>query len=243
MQNQWFQKKVAFLGDSITDKDQLPINGVYWQFLQESLGLIPLVYGINGDQWCGIKDQARSLFEDHGTNVDAISIFVGTNDFNGSVPLGEWFSFTATSVENRCKGMICRQRTPIYDPCTVRGRINIAMAFIKEKFPLQQIFLVTPIHRAYANFGETNVQLDESFPNQIGLYIDDYVNVIKEAGNIWAVPVLDMNAACGLHPLTHSHAQFFRNPETDLLHPTTAGHRRMASVMQYFMLAMPSTFR
>ncbi len=83
------------------------------------------------------------------------------------------------------------------------------MSYIKKTFPMQQVFLMTPIHRAFATFGEQNVQPDESFLNRIGIYIDEYVQVLKEAGTHWAVPVIDLNAVSGLYPLETSHTQFF----------------------------------
>ncbi len=139
--------------------------------------------------------------------------------------------------------MVSVRRELNFDVLTVRGRINTAMSYIKRNFPRQQIFLLTPIHRGYANFCRENIQLDERYPNQIGLYIDDYVNVVKEVGNIWAVPVIDLNAASGLYPLDQRYSQYFRNGETDMLHPNTDGQRRIAMVLHYQMLTMPSTFK
>ena len=34
IQNQWFGKRVAYLGDSITDERQTATQKVYWQYLQ-----------------------------------------------------------------------------------------------------------------------------------------------------------------------------------------------------------------
>ena len=44
--NRWKGKKVAFLGDSITDKIHVGTTKNYWQYLSEMLGLEPFVYGI-----------------------------------------------------------------------------------------------------------------------------------------------------------------------------------------------------
>jgi lysophospholipase L1-like esterase len=35
------------------------------------------------------------------------------------------------------------------------------------------------------------------------------------------------------------HAQFYRNAETDRLHPNDKGHERMARVLMYQLLAQP----
>ena len=55
---------------------------------------------------------------------------------------------------------------------------------------------------AFADVLQTASQPEESFANPLGLYIDDYVRVIKEAGDVWAVPVIDLGSICGLSPQT-----------------------------------------
>ena len=66
------------------------------------------------------------------------------------------------------------------DESTFRGRINRVLSYLKSNFPQQQIILLTPIHRAQARFSADNIQPEEAFPNRLGLYIDDYVEVIIE---------------------------------------------------------------
>ena len=48
MDNQWNGKKLAVLGDSISDPCHIGTTKNYWQFLQEILGLEPFVYAVNG---------------------------------------------------------------------------------------------------------------------------------------------------------------------------------------------------
>ena len=95
--SQWRGKKVAFLGDSITDKSHVGTTKNYWQYLEEMLGIEAWVYGINGHQWSDIWEQAQRLKDEKGNNVDAIIIFAGTNDYNCGVPLGEWYSYELSS--------------------------------------------------------------------------------------------------------------------------------------------------
>ena len=67
--------------------------------------------------------------------------------------------------------------------------------------------------------------------NRIGLYLDSYVDAIKEAANVWSISVIDLNAEANLFPLLDSQAAFYTNLETDRLHPAGAGHLRIAKVL------------
>lgn len=241
--NQWNGKRVAFLGDSITDKAHVGTTKNYWQYLSEMLGIKPLVYGINGNQWNGVYEQAVRLKAENSGNVDAVIVFAGTNDYNAGVPLGEWY---ASADENTLvKGNRIetrKKRAFLFDENTFRGRINIVMDYLKRNFPAKQIILLTPIHRAFARFGNDNIQPDESFSNRLGLYIDQYVAAIKEASNIWAVSVIDLNSICGLYPLMDEYAGCFHKADTDRLHPNAVGHYRMAKALAYQLLSYPADF-
>ena len=225
------QKKVLFLGDSITDARHIGCTKNYWGFLAERYGFKPLVYGINGQRWSDIVAQAKAYGNEHGECPDVVFVFAGTNDFNGNVPLGEWYSLSEEKVNRNGKETVLKKRTLSRDGKTLRGRINVAMEHLVGSFPTAKIVLLTPIHRGYATFGANNVQPDESYANELGLFIDDYVNVVKEAGNVWSAKVVDLNADAGLYPKADSHVPFFSNGERDRLHPSDAGHRRIADAI------------
>ena len=225
------QKKVLFLGDSITDARHIGCTKNYWGFLAERYGFKPLVYGINGQRWSDIVAQAKAYGNEHGECPDVVFVFAGTNDFNENVPLGEWYSLSEEKVNRNGKETVLKKRTLSRDGKTLRGRINVAMEHLVGSFPTAKIVLLTPIHRGYATFGADNVQPDESYANELGLFIDDYVNVVKEAGNVWSAKVVDLNADAGLYPRADSHVPFFSNGERDRLHPSDAGHRRMADAI------------
>ncbi len=243
----WAGKKIGYIGDSITDPNVgKGVVNHYWKYLQEWLGCTPLVFGRNGAEWKDAPEQINRMYENHGQDVDGILIFLGTNDFNAEIPLGEWFTEEMKKVERGVNGenfMSTRvQRTLSMDSNTLKGRINIAMKRLKELYPTKQIVVMTPIHRAYATFGKNNIQPDENYQNALGLYIDDYVNAIKEVGNVWAVPVVDLNALCGINPMMEEQVQYFLNPKTDRLHPNAEGHRRMAKAIMLQLLTLPCTW-
>ena len=132
-----------------------------------------------------------------------------------------------------------KHRYPVMGDSTYRGRINKALDYVKRMYPKKQIVLLTPIHRAEFYANDSNWQPREDYTNLCGEYIDAYVQSVKEAGNLWAVPVIDMNALSGLYPLMDEHAQFFKSASNDRLHPNDEGHRRMAMTLVYQLQILP----
>ena len=242
-QHPWQGKRVAYFGDSITDPKNNGSKKKFWGFLQDWLGITPYVYGVSGRQWNDIPRQAQKLQEEHGDSVDAIMIFIGTNDYNAGVPIGEWFTERPEKVMagiHEQKHLVDRRhRYPVMSDSTYRGRINKALDCVKRMYPRKQIVLLTPIHRAEFYANEKNWQPREDYTNQCGEYIDAYVQSVKEASNLWAVPVIDMNALCGLYPLMDEMAPYFHNTENDRLHPNDEGHVRMAKTLMQQLIALP----
>ena len=241
VEHPWAGARVAYLGDSITDPGVLKKDVHYWGFLYQWLDIEPLVYGKSGHQWNQIAGQADLLQEDYGDNFDAIMIFVGTNDYNAGVPIGEWFEEETVEVNANGKMVTRVRRIPVMDESTYRGRINIVLDKLKRMYPTKQIVLMTPVHRAYAKFGARNVQPDESHQNACGEYVDAYVASIKEASSLWSVPVIDTHALSGLYPMHEQQKDFFPGAN-DWLHPNENGHRRIALGLYYQLLTLPCRF-
>ena len=233
----WMQKRVAYFGDSITDPRNKASKKKYWNFLQEWLGITPYVYAVSGRQWNDIPRQADKLKEEHGDSVDAILIFIGTNDYNNGVPIGQWYDEKEEQVmygHGQPKKLVERKRRYMsMDNNTYRGRINVAIDKVKRMYPTQQIVLLTPIHRAQFYRNEKNWQCTEDYTNQCGIYMEEYIDAVKEAGNIWALSVIDLNAVSGLYPMMDEYNQKFEDPKVDKLHPHNKGHERMARTLYY----------
>lgn len=242
--NPWFGKRVAYLGDSITDERQTATQKVYWQYLEELLGIVPTVYGISGNQWNHLQKQIDRLEERQGDDFDAIFIFIGTNDFNAAVPPGEWYTTADEQVEILPGEFETRRlRTFTTDEQTVCGRINNAMARLKRRYPTKQIILLTPIHRALFRSSSTGrIQPDERYSNRIGLFLSDYTARYREIADVWAIPVIDLGSICGLYPVEDAQARYFRDPDGDRLHPNSEGQYRMAKALMYQLLGYPADF-
>lgn len=238
----WQGKRVAYFGDSITDPRNKASNNKYWSLLEKWLGMKPYVYAVSGRQWNDIPRQADKLMKEHGDSVDAIIILMGTNDYNNGVPLGKWYDEKEEQVmygHGKPKEMVTRKRQYLcMDKDTYRGRINIAMDKVKRMYPTKQIVVLTPIHRQNFHANDKNWQCSEDYTNQCGEYLQAYVDATKEVGNVWAVPVIDLNALCGLYPMQDEYAQFFNKADTDRLHPNDKGHERMAKTLMYQLLGI-----
>lgn len=236
----WKGKHVCFLGDSITDAVTVNVGERYFELLAEKVGFIPHGYGVNGAQYHNLLSQAERMREELGDTVDAIFLFAGTNDYNAAKPLGEWYTLTPEYVtvhRNAKTGEPSLQdnrlrRDFIFDDNTFKGSINKVLSFLKTHYADKTIVLMSPLHRAYADFGCENIQYNELYPNARGLYLDDYLKVVREAANVWATEFIDMNAVSGLFPLYDKSASlYFANDKLDRLHPGKRGHSRMAEVL------------
>ncbi len=98
------------------------------------VGDYPYVYGISGRQWNDVPRQAEQLMKEHGEEVDAIIVLMGTNDFNDGVPIGEWFTETEEQVMaargEMKKNGDPQETNPVMDSNTYKGRINIGITRI-----------------------------------------------------------------------------------------------------------------
>lgn len=243
----WYGKRIAYIGDSVTDPNQGGGQVThYWQFLAYWLHSTPLVYAVSGYEWSHAVGLTDKLHQEVGEDVDAIIVFLGTNDYNNDLPLGCWFTEKPEQVQRGKGGKefqdVRMHRSLSMDQSTVRGRINVAMKHLKELYPTKQIILLTPLHRGYAFFGNGNRQPSEDYRNEQGLYIDHYVDAIAEAAHVWAVPVIDIYSLSGLLPTMPSQRQYFCDEKNDQLHPNTQGHQRLAKTLLTQLSSLPCTW-
>lgn len=239
---QWEGKKVGLLGDSMSDPRLGVTTKRYYNYLSDLIGIEPYPYATNGFQWKDLLGNATAMKKEHPDDLDAIFIWAGTNDYNSSRPIGEFFTETVEEVNVNGRMEKRKKRTLVLDEATLSGCINRLLSYLKSNFPTRQIVILTPIHRAFAQFGNANVQPSEEYANGAGLYIDDYIHAIKKAGEVWSVPVIDLYSLSGLYPLEQSQNRYIANPDTDRLHPNDEGHYRLARTLQFQLRSLPPTF-
>lgn len=239
----WEHLRVGILGDSITDSNQTRTQKVYWQYLAEWYQWDKHVYGISGHTWGNIPGQIDRMIAEQGDNLDAVLIFVGTNDYASGLPLGEWYeeipgkvNWWGTEIDNR-------QRKLSRNGGTLCGRVNLALEKLRKRYPDIQIVIMTPTKRGYFKYSEQNVQAGDDWQNTAGLHLEDYVKTIRAGAEIWGCPIIDLYAEAPLLPQLPEHAKLYRNGETDLLHPATAGHERLARLIYARLSAIPGTYR
>lgn len=247
MVHPWQGKRVAYFGDSITDPRVKAGTEKWWTLLSEWLGITPYCYAISGRQWNDIPRQTNALLTEHGQDFDAILIFMGTNDYNAAIPLGEWYEETTIEMtnyrDNQPLTETRRLRTLAINDSTYRGRINKALDEMKRTFPTKQIVLLTPIHRAiFTSRSKGTIQPDDRHSNTIGLWLEQYVDDVSEAGRIWAMPVIDLYSVSGLNPALDEQASYFTSSERDRLHPNDSGYLRIARTLYYQLMALPCDF-
>jgi hypothetical protein len=231
----WKGKRIAILGDSMSDPAHIGTAKCYYEYMEELMGIKSTSYAKNGAQTNSFLEEAKQAYEDQqkgGFVYDLILIWGGTNDYREAVPLGEWYTYDYVQTNSDGKPITLKHRIPNMTIDTFRGRLNILLQYLKSHFPDTQIVIMTPTHRAFAQFGNNNIQPEESFANNLGLFIDDYVKAIKESTNVWAIDLIDLNAKSGLYPLDESYFKYFHNGKTDKLHPGTLGHYRIAKVIE-----------
>lgn len=238
-QNQWAGRRMAFLGDSMTDPRNSAADVKYWDVMRTEMGIEPYVFARSGYQWDGVYKKAVEMADSLGQNVDAIIIWAGTNDYNHSKPIGQFFTESTDSVNYNGNVVERRHREWLYNDSTFTGNINRVLKFLKTNYPDRQIVIMTPIHRGYAKFSSKNVQPDEDYANELGLYIEDYVDVLRQASSYWAVPLVDMFVVSGIYPNLESNDPYVGNVDTDRLHPNNAGHRRIARTLMRQLEALP----
>ena len=56
----WQGKRVAYLGDSVTDPRNKAAKTKYWAFLRDWLGITPYVYAVSGREWNDIPSTSGS---------------------------------------------------------------------------------------------------------------------------------------------------------------------------------------
>lgn len=207
-------KKIAFLGDSITEgvgasKPENRFTDVFGRLS----GAKVYNHGIGGTRIAPQRDNRGERWDldfilradEIEQDADAIVIFGGTNDFgHGDAPMGEFGDKT---------------------PDTFYGALYVLFGKMIERCPLAQFVVMTPLHR----MSEDEIINERGLPRR---KLKEYVDAIKAVAEYYSLPVLDLWACAGLQP----HVDVIREKlMPDGLHPSDLGHARIAERLYGFM--------
>lgn len=212
-------KKIAFLGDSITEGHGVSVPEHYFcNLLKKEYALEKaLNYGIGGTRIAKqLQASGNAVWDndfvarvdDMDPDVDIVVVFGGTNDFgHGDAPLGTKYDRTNYTFYGAC---------------------HLLMEKLIAKYPEATIVFMTPLHRC----NEDNLRGDGGKAQDVAS-LSTYVEIIKEVMTYYSIPVLDLFAMSGIQPKVDVLREKYC---PDGLHPNDAGHvliaKRLAGFLQ-----------
>jgi lysophospholipase L1-like esterase len=219
-------KKVAFLGDSITEgsgvKDRA--NNRYDNVLARIAGMQHIHSdGIGGSrlayQRIPSEEPRRDLcFCGRAFNIpldaDVVVVYGGVNDyFHGDAPIGEMTDNT---------------------PATFCGAVRFLMTTLKTRFAGKTVVFMTPARCYYKDIPDTcpstrPMKLADAMP------VLGYVDIIKQIGAQEGVPVLDLYHTLPIDP---NDPELRAKYTADGLHFNDDGHHILAQTLKAFLEAL-----
>ncbi|MGF2198601.1 SGNH/GDSL hydrolase family protein [Enterococcus casseliflavus] len=178
--------KVYGIGDSISTTSYA--SNPYWKLINErSAKLAITVDAKSGSRIVKADDRTDSLAERYtavGSGYDMVYIFMGTNDAQGSVPIGEIGSTDVT---------------------TIKGSLNVAITHWMNTYPKMKIAIITPIQRNGNLAGRLRTYTDAiiEIAEKYGI---PYFDGLKNSMYLTNVEVRTTLSTDGLHPNNDGHA-------------------------------------
>ena len=209
-------KKIAFLGDSITEGVGVGYGDCpqrYDNLTAAALGATALNYGISGSrlahQTKASVGEARMDLDFSGRlflmdkTADAVVVFGGTNDYgHGDAPFGEMGDATHA---------------------TYMGALRYMMENLRREYPEKPIVFLAPARRN----GDEGVyfrQADNPHARPLVAYVDAMIATAAEYG----IPVIDLYRDMGVDPNKEEDREAYA---PDGLHFNAAGHARIAELL------------
>ncbi|MFK4886316.1 BppU family phage baseplate upper protein [Lactococcus petauri] len=206
-QGKFCDKKATVIGDSTVNGDNgqgSTSNSWSWvSYLKYLCGFDTIKnLGVNGSRVAVSANRTNSLVERYNQieNQDFIGVLGGVNDFINNIPLGELLMPNSS-----------------FDTSTFYGAYQSIVEGLKINNPNSKILLITPMK-------VNNDRANSFLPNSTGKIQSDYVNAIKEIGEMYGVRVYDLYSNCGFSPFLDSDSLY----TADRLHPTELGYKLIA---------------
>lgn len=210
----WYGKTSGWLGDSITDEDNLtdPLT-VYWNVVKNKLLLTSAV----SEAWTGAAISKEASYTDKrftkrytslASGLEIIGVLGGVNDY----------------VQNAVFGTMADEATDA-DNTSFYGSLKFLIEGLITRYPSGRLFFMTPL----PYWSETKAY---GATNTVDKTLKDYVDAIKEVCRWYSIPVCDLYAMSELYPYSSAQRTAFI---PDGCHPNAAGHARIAEKIASFM--------
>lgn len=207
-------KKIAFLGDSITEGYGLAgdLDSRYDRCAARALGATALNYGISGTRLAHQIHAGADAREDLSFSgrlflmdktADAVVVYGGTNDYgHGDAPFGEKTDNTHA---------------------TYMGAVRYIMESLRREYAGKPIVFLAPARR---NGDETVYfrQAENPHARPLIAYVDAMIEIAGEYG----IPVIDLYRDLGIDPNLEKDREAYA---PDGLHFNAAGHARIAEML------------
>lgn len=214
-------KRVAFLGDSITEGyGTSAIEFAYWNQFGKRTGAIVSADGIGGTRIA--PQRATSAERPYEAqyfstrlhklipDADVVVVFGGTNDFGaGDAALG--------TIADRTED-------------TFYGACHVLVQKLYERYPNATLVLMTPLHR----LSEDEVGYNEVGVRRVGP-LSVYVQALRDVAEFYGLPLVDLFATCPIQPRVEILREKYM---PDGLHPNDAGAALVAERLQAVLEAL-----
>ena len=179
----------------------------------DQLALFALVDAVISGDWSRQASESNPVVRTNISNlakadlskVSYLGLEYGANDYAYNCPIGH-----ASDV----------------DCGTFKGALNYSLSKLSDAFPNLRMFLITPSWRL------TTKELDsDTNPNDIGLFLKDYVDALIDVAERYHIPCLDMWRTLGIN--IHN----YKALTIDGIHPNDEGAVRRADVISSFIRA------
>lgn len=205
--NKYRGKKIAFLGDSITQgltwngSAQVYVEKPYPMTVAEKLNCECQNVGHSSYPISSIgKAQCfNTTYSEIALDTDYIFVFGGTNDYQYSVPVG--------TIADR-------------EDISFYGAVFSLINKIRTRNPNAKLVFFTPLHRS------SEVKSD-------GFKLIDYVNAIRDVCELCAIPVVDLYKNSGFSNVVTEMQQYY----ADGLHLTQDGYNLLGTVISELIMA------
>ena len=216
--NRFWGKKVAFLGDSISNKDNDYASKNWNEIISEKLSLTVTNWeGRDGSTISATSFGSEPMcnrYVDLDDDADLVFVWGGTNDFG--------FSGVSKGTMFQEDGV-----TPNKDTNTWYGAINTLLEGLLIKYSNKDttIILMTPMPRS-ENPSLTGVVKDT------GMTLREMSDVMIECAKYYSIPILDLNSKSRLPFYIQAIRSTF---SVDGLHPNDKGHQVLAQTILGFL--------